>query len=96
MAYDYHKIIKACIESLVDNPDALLIRQIETDQEATNSKDLHFLVACPNKMLGKLIGRHGSVADAVRTIVNVRARDERKRVHIKFEALEETADKANN
>lgn len=88
MQFDYQKIIKACIDPLVDNPDALLIRLLDKQEDVENSRDLHYLVACPNTMLGKLIGRHGSVADAIRTIVNVRARDERKRIHIKFEAFD--------
>jgi len=91
MEFDYQAIIKACVDSLVDNPDSLLIRLLDNKDEVDNLKDIHYLVACPSDMLGKLIGRHGSVADAVRTIVNVRARDERKRIHIKFESLENTS-----
>ncbi len=93
MSYDYQSIIKACIEPLVDNPEALLIRLLDSEQELETSRDIHFLIACPSNMLGKLIGRHGSVADAIRTIVNVKARDERKRVHIKFEAFNEDESK---
>ncbi len=84
---DYSLIIKACIEPLVDDPSQLLIRLMDREDELERSRDVHYLVACPDNVLGKLIGRHGSVADAIRTVVNVKARDDRKRVHIKFESF---------
>ena len=89
MVSDYEQIIKAAVEPLVSNPDSILIRCMDNPDEVESSRDVHFLIACPDSELGKLIGRHGSVADSIRTIVNVKARDDHKRVHIKFESFEE-------
>lgn len=90
---DYEKIIRACVEPLMENPSSLLVRREETDEEVEKARDLHFLIACPDAELGRLIGRHGTVADAIRTIVNVKGRDDRKRVHIRFESFEEENEK---
>lgn len=89
MAADYEKIIRSAVEPLVDNPESILIRCMEAPEEIEATRDVHFLIACPDAELGKLIGRHGSVADSIRTIVNVKARDDHKRVHIKFESFED-------
>ena len=89
MFSDYEKIIKAAVEPLVDNPESILIRCTDQMESVESSRDVHFLIACPDAQLGKLIGRHGSVADSIRTIVNVKARDDHKRIHIKFESFEE-------
>lgn len=92
MKADYEKIIRACIEPLLSNPTKLVVEAKESKEEAESTHDLHFLIACPGDELGKLIGRHGSVADAIRTIVNIKGRDEKKRVHIKFEATDAQAE----
>jgi predicted RNA-binding protein YlqC (UPF0109 family) len=96
MFSDYEKIIRAAIEPLVTNPESILIRCTDNPDSVEDSRDVHFLIACPDVELGKLIGRHGSVADSIRTIVNVKARDDHKRVHIKFESFEEEKDKSDD
>jgi uncharacterized protein len=89
MFSDYEKIIRAAIEPLVADSESILIRCTDNPDSVEDARDIHFLIACPDAELGKLIGRHGSVADSIRTIVNVKARDDHKRVHIKFESFEE-------
>jgi predicted RNA-binding protein YlqC (UPF0109 family) len=89
MNEDYEKIIRAAIEPLVDNPNSILIRCMDNPETDGDSRDVHYLIACPDAELGKLIGRHGTVADSIRQVVNVKARDDHKRVHIKFESFEE-------
>lgn len=84
---DYVSIIKSVIEPLVKDPESLLIRCL--DKEDSKSKDVHFLICSSSEELGKLIGKRGAVADAIRTIVNVRARDDHRRVHLKFESFDE-------
>lgn|SRR5574344_1548069 len=93
MNSDYERVLKAVIEPLVENPDTILIRCTDNAEDAENSRDVHFLVVTPSAELGKLIGRHGTVADAIRTIVNVKARDDHKRVHVKFDSFEEEKEK---
>lgn len=86
---DYEKILRACIEPLLDDPSSLQIKAGETPEEQESSRDIHFLIVCPDAELGRLIGRHGTVADAIRTIVNIKGRDDHKRVHIKFESSDD-------
>lgn len=85
---DYVKIIRTIAEPMLESPDNLIVRYMDSE-DVESLKDVHILVACKDEFLGKLIGRHGSVADAIRTIVNVKARDEHQRVHIKFESFSE-------
>ncbi len=89
MVSDYEKIIRAAVEPLVDDAESILIRCTDHPESVESSRDVHFLIACPDAELGRLIGRHGSVADSIRTVVNVKARDDHKRVHIKFESFED-------
>ena len=87
MATDYIEILKSVVFPLVKNPEGLLIRSL--DKEDEDRRDIHLIVCASNSELGKLIGKKGAVADAIRTFVNVKARDDHKRVHIKFEAFDE-------
>ncbi len=92
MAADYISIIKSVIDPLVKDPESLLIRCM--DKEEDSPRDVNYLICCSSDELGKLIGKRGAVADAIRTIVNVKARDEHQRVHIKFESFD--SDEASN
>ncbi|MFA6797045.1 MAG: KH domain-containing protein [Bacilli bacterium] len=89
MIEEYEKILRAAIEPLVKEPESLIIRCIDSKETVETSRDVHFIIVCPDDELGKLIGRHGSVADSIRTIVNIKARDDRKRVHLKFQSFSE-------
>lgn len=79
---DYIKLVRDIIEPLVSNPDALDIKI----KEDSDKKFAQITVYCSNDDAGKLIGRGGSVADAIREIVNVSGKLSNKRVHVKFES----------
>jgi len=89
MIAEYEKILRAAIEPLVKESESIIIRCIDSEETVEASRDVHFIIVCPDEELGKLIGRHGSIADSIRTVVNIKARDDHKRVHLKFQSFSE-------
>lgn len=81
---DYIKLVRDIIEPLVSNPNELDIKL----KEESENKFVQVTVTCAKEDAGKLIGRGGSVADAIREVVNVGGKLSNKRVHVKFESHE--------
>jgi uncharacterized protein len=68
------ELLGAIVRPLVNNPDAVVINQV--DQGHTMVLELH---VAPDDM-GKVIGKQGRRAQAIRTIVKARATLQGKRV----------------
>jgi predicted RNA-binding protein YlqC (UPF0109 family) len=68
------EITKAIAQALVDNPERVSVAMI--DSEHTSILKL----SVGNGEAGKIIGKQGRTADALRTILNAVAAKERKRV----------------
>ena len=85
---DYEKIIHAFVDSFVENPNSMIIRQMPSDSE----KDVVLLVVSDASDTARLIGRKGSVADALREVISIAGKLENKRIHLKFEAFEDEKD----
>ena len=82
---DYEKIIHAFVDSFVEKPESMIIRQMPSDSEI----DVVLLVVSDANDTARLIGRKGSVADALREVISIAGKLEGKRIHLKFEAFEE-------
>ena len=82
---DYEKIIHAFVDSFVEKPESMIIRQMPSESE----KDVVLLVVSDANDTARLIGRKGSVADALREVISIVGKLEGKRIHLKFEAFEE-------
>ncbi len=82
---DYEKIIHAFVDSFVEKPESMIIRQMPSESE----KDVVLLVVSDANDTARLIGRKGSVADALREVISIAGKLEGKRIHLKFEAFEE-------
>ena len=82
---DYEKIIHAFVDSFIDNPESLMVREMPNDSE----KDILILVVANQTDTAKLIGRKGIVADALREVISIAGKLENKRVHLKFESFDE-------
>ena len=82
---DYEKIIHAFVDSFVEKPESMIIRQMPSESE----KDVVLLVVSNANDTARLIGRKGSVADALREVISIAGKLEGKRIHLKFEAFEE-------
>ena len=79
------KLIRDIIDPLVTNKDALMIRQMPSNDE----NDLFMLIIGESDDIARLIGRGGSVADSIREVVSVAGKLSNQRIRIKFESFEE-------
>lgn len=70
------ELIEILAKALVDHPEQVLVAQTETD------KTVHLqLVVAPEDM-GKVIGKQGKIANAIRTLVKAAAVKDGRRVHV--------------
>jgi len=67
------ELVKFIAQSLVDNPDAVQVKEIEGEQTSV----IELKVA--KEDLGKVIGKQGRTARAMRTILNAASTKIRKR-----------------
>ena len=80
---DYEKIIHAIIDPIIEEPESVLIRVTENE----SGKDVTVLIASEKEDTARLIGRHGTIANAIREMISVAGKSENKHVHIKFESF---------
>ena len=71
---DYRDLVEYMVKSLVDNPEQVEINEIEGEK----STILELKVVKDD--IGKVIGKHGRIARAIRTIINASATKTGKRV----------------
>ena len=72
------EILETIINTLVSNKDAVSINQIDGEQS------IIFEVKVAEEDMGKIIGRQGTIAKSIRTIMKAVASKENKRVSIEF------------
>lgn len=72
------ELLEAIAKALVDNPDQVQVRAIEGEQVTVLELRVH-----PSD-LGKVIGRHGRMADSIRTILAAAGMKLRKRVTVEI------------
>lgn len=72
------EVLELIAKSLVDNPDSVNVTQIENKDSYT----LELRVA-PEDM-GKVIGKQGRIAKAIRTVVKAAANRENKHVNVEI------------
>lgn len=70
--------LEAIITSLVNEPSEVSINQVDGD------KSIVFEVKVANNDMGKVIGREGRIAKAIRTIMKALAVKEGKKVSVEF------------
>lgn len=66
------EMLLVMVRALVDEPDAVRVDEIEEDD------DLVYEVTVSEDDLGRVIGRGGRVAKALRTVARAAARDDRR------------------
>lgn len=70
------ELLEVLAKALVDRPEDVMVAQVETE------KSVHLqLVVAPEDM-GKVIGKQGKIANAIRTIVKAAAVKDGRRVHV--------------
>ena len=71
-------LIEILVKALVDNPDAVKVEEINEGDSVT------FEVTVAEDDLGKVIGKQGRVANALRTVAKAAAIKDRKNVFVKI------------
>lgn len=72
------EILETIIKNLVEDKDSVEINELE------NEKGITLEVKVSDKDMGKVIGKEGKIAKAIRTIMKSVAGKERKKVTIEF------------
>ncbi len=72
------EVLEVLAKSLVDNPDAVSVTEIEGERETV----LELRVADDD--MGKVIGKQGRIAKAIRTVVKAAASRENKRAVVEI------------
>ncbi len=72
------EILETIIRNLVSNPNEISVNEIEGE------RSIIFEVRVAESDMGKIIGKEGRVAKAIRTLVKAVASKEGKRVTIEF------------
>lgn len=82
MAVDFEKLIKSIVTPLVLHPEDVLVKTIAEEQD---EKTIQVLVN--EEDLGRVIGKGGRIASAIRTIVYAGASKEGKHIRIDIDAF---------
>jgi len=72
------ELIETIVKSLVDYPDDVQVKEQEDDRKVTYSLTVH------KDDVGKVIGKQGRIAKAIRTVVYAAATNESKRIHLEI------------
>ncbi len=71
------ELVEIIAKALVDNPDAIEVKEVQGEQSIIELK------VAPEDM-GKVIGKQGRIAKAIRTVVKAAASKEHKRVMVEI------------
>ncbi|MBR3882800.1 MAG: KH domain-containing protein [Clostridia bacterium] len=71
-------ILEVVIKNLVDNPDEVSINEV------TEAKSICYEVKVAKNDMGKVIGKQGKMAKAIRSIMKAVAVKEHKKVNVEF------------
>jgi uncharacterized protein len=82
MAVDFEKMVKNMIMPLVVNPEDVMVKIISEDDEV-----IIIQLLVKESDLGRVIGKGGRIANAMRTIVYAGASKEGKRVQLNIDAF---------
>ena len=70
------ELVEILAKALVDHPEQVLVAQSETE------KTVHLQLTVASDDMGKVIGKQGKIANAIRTIVKAAAVKDGRRVHV--------------
>lgn len=71
------ELIKTIVEPFVDHPD-----DIHVTQERYDSGTIDYVLTVHKEDMGKVIGKHGRIATAVRTVVQAAGAAHQKNVNV--------------
>ncbi|HEY8909189.1 MAG TPA: KH domain-containing protein [Desulfosporosinus sp.] len=70
------ELVEILAKALVDQSDRVIVTQSETD------KSVHLQLTVAPEDMGKVIGKQGKIANAIRTLVKAAAVKDGRRVHM--------------
>lgn len=77
------RLVELVVKALVDSPDRVTVRAVEGE------RSLVIEVRVPEEDMGKVIGKGGRIANALRTIVRAAGAKERKSIWMDINKLGE-------
>ena len=78
---NYEQIILDIVAPLVTDKESLKVVPMEQE----NLYESTYIIYCNEKDVGRLIGKKGVVAEAIREVVNASAKLNSKKIRLKFE-----------
>ena len=72
------ELVEYIAKALVDNPDAVIVNEVE------GSQSIIIELKVASEDMGKVIGKQGRIAKAIRTVVKAAAIKENKRVVVEI------------
>ncbi len=72
------KLVEKIAKSLVDAPDAVVVKRTEDEKLIT------ITLSVAKDDMGKVIGKKGKIAKAIRTVVNAASVNEKKKVNVEI------------
>ena len=73
------ELIEFIVKNLVNDPEMVSVEEVDKERETV------YTVKIAGEDFGRIIGRSGKVATAIRTVVKTSAKKNNKRVFVKFE-----------
>ena len=80
---NYEKTLSDIVRPLCSEPDAVMVKQMESMKQ----NEIVLYIYAPNNDLGRLIGKKGMMAQAIRSMMQVAGKINHKRINIRFEAI---------
>lgn len=71
-------LIEILVKALVDDPDSVIVREVDEGRSTT------YEVTVAEGDVGKIIGKNGRVASALRTVAKAAALKSRKNVYVRI------------
>jgi predicted RNA-binding protein YlqC (UPF0109 family) len=72
------ELIETIVKALVDHPDDIHIEEVESDHSVTYQLKVH------SEDMGKVIGKQGRIAKAIRTVINAAGTNEKKKINLEI------------
>lgn len=88
---DYIEVINHFIKPIVNDFDKVEVKELPSK----SNKSHVFLIRCSDDDIGRLIGRHGTTANALREVVSIAAKNNNEYVHLKIASISDNVDEEN-
>ncbi|MCR4589953.1 MAG: KH domain-containing protein [Lachnospiraceae bacterium] len=76
------EVVEVIARALVDNPDQVTVTETETD------RDINIELKVAQSDMGKVIGKQGRIAKAIRSVVKAASSKETKKVNVEITNVE--------